>query len=179
VVAVGLGVGLVVMVTVGVGVGLVVMVTVGVGVGLVVMVTVGVGVGFMVMVTVGVGVGVVIAVGVEVGDALTGAVAMVGDTLGFGFDVGANVTGAVTCPESPPVNWGVQAVTVMPPAANKPTIHAVASGRASRRLDWPVCLAGWIRVGLEADASAADVTVLVVLPKSAHSTSVEVTGPLN
>ena len=136
-----------------------------------------------------------IAVGVEVGVAVTGAVAVgvadavagadmdgaavaVGDMLGADV-VGATVAGEVSCPEFAPVIWGVQAVTVMPPAASMPTSHAVASGRASRRLHWPVCLPGFTRACLEAGARLADVTVLVVLRMSPRSTSVEVTGPDN
>ncbi len=101
----------------------------------------------------------------------------VGDVLGADvFE--ARVAGEVTCPEFALVVWGVQPVTVMPPAASRPTSDAMASGRASRRRsDRPLCLPGWTGAGLEVGAGLADVTVLVMLSVSGHSTSVEVTGP--
>jgi hypothetical protein len=179
-----IAVGVAVTVTVVVGVGVVIAVGVEVGVGVVIAVGVEVGV---VVVAVGVGVAVTgaVAVGVAVGVAdavagadMDGATVAVGDVLGA--DVfGATVAGEVTCPVFAPVIWGVHAVTVMTPAANKPTSHAVASGRASRRSDWPLRLRDRISAGLKADTSLADVTVLVVLPVPAHSASAEATGPDN
>jgi hypothetical protein len=129
-------------------------------------VTIAVGVAVAVAVTIAVGVAV--AVGVGVADAVAdpdvdGLAVGVADVLGADV-VGARVAGEVTCPEFAPVVWGVQPVTVMPPAASRPTSDAMASGQASRRR-------------LEAGAGPADVTVLVLLPMSGHSTSVEVTGP--